>query len=115
MMIDSLELDDAGRAAIVERCRARAEQRDRGHPRHRHDGRDRRARSPAARARRDHRPDRRDGALRVRQLGRPVQPRERAVVRAGAAARRLRRDERAAIPVGPVRKNRETGIFEALP
>ena len=39
--------------------------------------------------------------VRVRQLGRPVQSRQRAVVRAGAAARRLRRDERPLFRLGP--------------
>ena len=58
-----------------------------------------RALAGAALERQDDRPHRRDGALRVRQLGRPLQPGQRAVVRAGAAAGRLRRDERAALPV----------------
>ena len=49
-------------------------------------------------ARRAHdRPDWRDGALRVRQLRRAVQSRQRALVRAGAAGRGLRRDERSAL------------------
>ena len=41
MMIDSLDMDDAGRAQIVARCRERRGARDRRDPRHRHDGRDR--------------------------------------------------------------------------
>ena len=47
MMIDSLDLDDDGTAdRIVERARAQRRDRDRGDARHRHDGADRRERSP---------------------------------------------------------------------
>src|SRR5438128_2070425 len=43
----------------------------------------------------------RDGAIRIRQLGWTVQPRERAVIRAGAAAGRLSCDERPLFRMGP--------------
>ena len=41
MMIDSLDMTDADRAPIVARCRERRGTSDRHHARHRHDGRDR--------------------------------------------------------------------------
>ena len=40
MMIDSLEMTDADRAAVVESCRSAPERRDRHDARHRHHGRD---------------------------------------------------------------------------
>ena len=97
MMIDSLDLDDAARARIVERAR---------------DSEDTaivvthgtdtmvqtaRALAGAPLGGKDHRLDRRDGTLRVRELGRLVQPRVRAVVRSGAAARCVHRHERSAL------------------
>jgi len=48
----------------------------------------------------------------IRQLRRPLQPRKRLVVRAGAAARGLRGDEWPLLRVNRVRKNRALGIFE---
>jgi len=84
MMIDSLEMTDADRALIVEQCRQAPESRilithgtdTMG---------ERRAVSTIVG---------RDDPVRIRQLGRSVQSRQRAVVRAGARARRLHRDER---------------------
>ena len=59
MLIDSLQMTDADRAAWSERCRAVRRDAHRRHARHRHDGRDRGgARRGASPARR--RPDRRD-------------------------------------------------------
>ena len=103
MMIDSLEMTDADRALIVEQCRQATESRlIITH------GTDTMVETAAALAGgaapgvgQDDRPHRRDDPLRVRQFRRPVQPRERAVVRAGAAAGRLHRDERSLFPVGP--------------
>ena len=115
MMIDSLDMTDADRALIV---RHAARRRRRGivitH------GTDTMvetaralARSVSARRSQDDRADRRDGAVRVRQLRRAVQPRQRA----------LRSSQ--VLPPGVyiamngrcfawdrVRKNRETGVFE---
>src|SRR3989454_5882364 len=74
----------------------------RRHARDRHDGRDRGgagSRDVAAIGQ-DHRADRRDGSVRVWQLGRLVQSRQRAVVRADAAGRRVPRDERTVLPMG---------------
>ena len=46
MMIDSLDMTDADRARIVDECRTSAGVAHPDHARHRHDGRDRRARWP---------------------------------------------------------------------
>ena len=114
MMIDSLDLDDDGRARIVERARRVRRAGDRHHARHRHDGARRRGRSP--------RPTSRDktivltGAMVPYAFGSSdglFNLGQRAVVRAGAAARRLRRDERAALPVGRGAQEPRDGIFEA--
>ena len=100
MMIDSLDMTDADRARIVDELRAAA-RRTRIVITHGTDTMVETARAVARRRRRqDRRPHRRDGAVRVRQLRRALQPRQRALVRAGAAARRLHRDERAALSSG---------------
>ena len=48
----------------------------------------------------DRRSHRGDGALRLRQLRRPVQPRQRPLLRPGSSARRLRRHERPLLRLG---------------
>src|SRR5581483_11616016 len=94
---------DDDRQPADDRCRSRADRRtmpsrgrvaDRRHARDRYDGRHcARPRKRIARQQ-DDRVDRRDGAVCVRQLRRTVQSRQRAVVRAGPRAGRVRRDER---------------------
>ena len=74
-----------------------------------------RALAAAGLGRQDDRADRRDGAIRVRQLRRALQPRQRAVVRAGAAGRRLRRDERPAFRLGSRPEEPRHGVFEIHP
>ena len=113
MMIDSLELDDSGAWPSSSAPRKRGD-RHRHHPRHRYDGRDCPGACGRSAAGQDDCADRRDGAVCVWQLGRIVQSRQRAVVRAGPSPRCLRRDERAALPVERRRKNRATGSFEAV-
>ena len=108
-MVDSLEMTADDRAIIVRNCAAVRGVAHRRHARHRHDGRDRGG-DRRGRVGQDRRAHRGDGAVCVRQLRRPVQPRQRTVVRAGAAARRLRRDERPAFRMDRVRKNRGTGV-----
>ena len=66
----------------------------------------------ARRRTQDHRADRRDDSVCVRELGRPVQPRKRALVRAGPAAGVYMAMNGTAFPWNRVRKNRETGMFE---
>ena len=69
MLVDSLNMTDADRQRIAAACRNSPLIAHRHYAWHRHDGRngggDRRGR-----ARQDDRPDRRDGALRLRQFGR---------------------------------------------
>ena len=114
MMIDSLEMTDADRELIVRNCA----QCDHSRIVITH-GTDTMVETAAALARGvSGKTIVLTGAMipvRVRQLRRPVQPRERAVVRAGPAARRLHRHERAALSRGiGCRKNRDTGVFEAI-
>ena len=86
MMLDSLEMTDADRQLILQNCSSAAEERI--VITHGTDTMTDTARVLGeAAAREDDRAHRRDGAVRLRQLGRALQPRQRAVVRAGAAAR----------------------------
>ena len=99
MLLDSLQMTDADRAAIADRCRACDETRIViTH------GTDTMVETAAVLALavpgQDHRPHRRDGAVRLRQLGRPVQPGQRHLVCAGAAGRRVGGDERLALRLG---------------
>ena len=111
MMVDSLEMTDADRQLVLENCRSAAEERI--VITHGTDTMIDTARVLGeAVAREDDRPHRRDGPVRLRQLRRPVQPRQRPLVRPGAAARRLRRHERPLLPLGRRRKNRQLGVFE---
>ena len=100
MMIDSLDMTDADRALIVAQLRRSARSRASSSRTAPTRWSRRRGRWPSGVTRQDGRPDRRDDSVRVRQLGRAVQPRQRAVIRAGAAAGRLHRDERTALSVG---------------
>ena len=78
MMVDSLDMTDADRALVLEHCR-RAEE-ERIVITHGTDTMEETARVLGEGVdRQDHRADRRDGPVRVRQLRRPVQPRQRAL------------------------------------
>src|SRR2546427_5583118 len=115
---------DDDRQPRHDRRRSRADRRamqaglgiaHRRHARDRHDGRDRGGAGGRAAAGigQDHRADRRDGSVRVWQLGRLVQSRQRGVVRTDAAGRRVPRDERAVLPMGSREKEQGDGGFRS--
>ena len=93
MMRDSLEMTLDGPRVDREPVPGRRREVDRRHARHGHDGGDGRGPRRGGDGEVD-RPDRRHGAVGVRQLRRPLQPRKRALVRPAAPSRRLRRHER---------------------
>ena len=99
MMVDSLEMTDAQRTMIVRACRECEEaQIVITH------GTDTMVETARAIAhgvtRQDRRAHGRHGPLRLRQLGRTVQPRQRTLLRAVAPGRGLHRDERKELRVG---------------
>ena len=114
MMVDSLEMADDGPPADRGRLPARARGPDRDHARHGHDGGDR-GRPRARKDGQDDHPDGRDGPVGVRQLGRPLQPRERDL----ASSRCSRTGVYVAMngrcfKWDDVRKDRTTGTFETV-
>ena len=113
MMIDSLEMDDAGRERIVDRARSASENAIViSH------GTDTmvetaRALARAGIERQDNRPHRSDGPVRVRQFRRALQSRECALVRPGTAAWSLCRDERPAFSMGRRAQEQSNGMLRA--
>ena len=112
MMIDSLEMTAPDRARVVERCRACEESAI--VVTH---GTDTMVETAAALAERDRRarPIVLTGAMIPYAFGSSdglFNLGQRAVVRAGAAARRVHRDERPLLRLDRVRKNRALGYFE---